>query len=102
VKRTIEITIETEQVLQIYSRGNQRGWCRDCGCETNIAALDGTRLATGWNPEGVRKHLRSQGWHTSLAPDGTLWVCLTARSEPSAAVERAMQQLIGKPPDQSE
>jgi hypothetical protein len=102
VKRTIEITIETEQVLQIYSRGNQRGWCRDCSCETDMATIDVTRLGVGWDLETMRKHLQSQGWHTSIAPDGTLWVCLNLRPEPTAGVENAMRRLIGKPPDQPE
>lgn len=102
VKRTIEITIQTDQILQIYSRGKQRAWCDCCHGETDVVTIDTTHVGAGPDLEGMQKQLASQGWHTSLAPDGALWVCLASQPQKSTDVETALRRLIEKPPDRLE
>jgi hypothetical protein len=95
MQRKIEITIQTDQVLQIYSQGKQRAWCDGCHSETDVVIIDGTRLGPGPGLEVTQKQLELQGWHTSLASNGALWVCLASWPRMSTDVETELRRLIG-------
>jgi hypothetical protein len=40
IRKRLEITIETEQMLIVRRRYSTRLWCSKCGCETDFVPLD--------------------------------------------------------------
>lgn len=73
-KKTAEITVETDRVLVIRRRRPIRGWCRECGCETDMLTLDEVGSVMSSGPPADRQVRRS--WHFAEAEDGTGLVCL--------------------------
>ncbi len=73
-KKTAEITVETDRVLVIRRRRPIRGWCRECGCETDMLTLDEVGSVMSSGPP-LKLDSRS-GWHLSETVDGMALVCL--------------------------
>jgi hypothetical protein len=76
VRRTTEITIETEQVLIIRRRRGIRSWCGKCGREVDVVRLQDVASATGRNEPALRDSPVARKWHLRECNDGTTFVCL--------------------------
>jgi hypothetical protein len=72
----MEITIQTEQLLTIWTRCSARAWCAECGSEVEmVGANELMRLGVPAQPQ-VAGAAVAGGWHLSEAADGSRLVCL--------------------------
>jgi hypothetical protein len=75
--RQTTITIETTSLLMLHSRNCKRAWCRECGAESEMFALEKgdlpTRLATAFE-----KWINSGEMHHAELPDGSSLICLNS------------------------
>jgi len=61
-----EITIETEWTVVIRRGHATRVWCRECGSDVEMIAIEQATAFTS----------TTRNWHCSKAQDGSLRVCL--------------------------
>lgn len=73
-----EITIETERTVVIRRRHATRAWCRECGREVEIVALEQAAALTGVTTTKLENFSQTQNWHCFKAQDGSLRICLEA------------------------
>lgn len=74
-KRTT-ITIETEELLILRTRGTQRAWCAQCGAEVEMIT-PGIPI-TSPLPGDMRPLLASAQLHQLEAADGSALLCLNS------------------------
>jgi hypothetical protein len=74
-RKRIQITIETDQVLLIQTRGCTARWCPKCACEVIVMDLGQAEVfRTVAQSSGDREPAKK--WHALEDSDGTLQVCL--------------------------
>ncbi len=72
----IKITIETDRILMIRSRGCTRLWCQECGGEVDVVDLRQAEILTSVARPKPRAGAEANQWHYFESPDGTQLVCL--------------------------
>jgi hypothetical protein len=70
------ITIETTSLLVVRSRNSKRAWCRECGAETEMFALEKGELIR--NATAFEQWLNSGEVHRVELSDDTLLICLNS------------------------
>jgi len=78
MKRKVEITIQTEQLVVVRGVRSGREWCLQCECETDMVNLQTVGILTGGDHATAQARIRSGAWDLSAAADGALRVCLAA------------------------
>ena len=74
--RQTTITIETTSLLVLRSR-SKRAWCRECGAESEMFALEKGDSATR-NATPFEKWFNSGEVHHAELPDGSSLICLNS------------------------
>ena len=74
--KKIQITIETELVMEIRRSVNARLWCQECGCSVDVVDLTQAEILTNTLPATFRAQAEASQWHCFEGPDGTTFVCL--------------------------
>ena len=76
-KRT-RITIETDSLLILRSRGSRRAWCPRCAAEADMIALDEVGVISNLQRPAMEEWLNSGELHRSRATDGSTLICLNS------------------------
>ena len=72
----IHITIQTEQVLILRTRGCARCWCAECGLDVEVVDLSQAEALTGKAQPRHEDRSEAKKWHCVESSDGTPLVCL--------------------------
>jgi hypothetical protein len=75
-RKRIQITIETDQVLLIQTRGCTARWCPKCACEVIVMDLGQAEVFRTVPQPGSGDREPAKKWHALEDSDGTLHVCL--------------------------
>ena len=92
MKRTAEITIETERVVVVagVGRDGARGWCEGCGAESRLIAAEDAAALLRVSPPAVLRWAEAERLHVCEDADGSPLICLNSvrqrGSEPGAGL----------------
>lgn len=79
IKRTIEITVEREEVILIRKPLNRTAaWCAECGANVPMLRLDEAMAVVGASRQEVVRRIISHDVHSTVTPDGGLLVCINS------------------------
>lgn len=73
-----KITIESDSLLILQGRNSNRGWCRLCGAETEMIALQSIGVISNLDQRAFEQWLSSAQLHRSQAADGSALICLNS------------------------
>lgn len=77
VKRTTQITIETEQLLVIGRKKPERVWCRQCAAEVDVVAIERAAELALVDVGTIQRLLNSEQVHWSQS-GGSVGICLNS------------------------
>ena len=77
VKRTIRITIETEQLLVIGRTKRVRIWCEQCGAEVEVVPIEGAAELAQVDVGTMQRWLNGEQFHWSHSGDSVA-ICLNS------------------------
>lgn len=72
------IIIETHSLLILQSRDSRRAWCRHCGFEGEMIALENLGAIPNLDRRALEAWLNSGDLHRSQADDGSELICLNS------------------------
>lgn len=72
------IVIETHSLLILQSRHSRRAWCRLCGAEEEMIALENLGAIPNLDRPALEAWLNSSDLHRSLADDSSNLICLNS------------------------
>ena len=72
------ITIETHSLLILQGRHSWRAWCRHCGAEEEMIALESLGVVSNLERPALEAWLNSADLHRSQAADGSDLICLNS------------------------
>lgn len=72
------IIIETHSLLILQSRHSRRAWCRLCGAEEEMIALENLDAIPNLDRSDLEAWLNSADLHRSQAADGSDLICLNS------------------------
>lgn len=72
------ITIETDSLLILRGRTSARAWCRQCGDDAEMIALQNVGLVSNLDRATLEKWLNSGDLHRSQTVDGMPQICLNS------------------------
>jgi hypothetical protein len=72
------ITIESDLLLIVRGRSSTRAWCRQCGADAEMIALESVGVISNLSRPAVEAWLNSGELHRSQAGDGSALVCLNS------------------------
>ena len=75
-KRTITITVETDQLLMVRNHIRIRAWCETCNEHTEHATLEELWALEAQNADVHERLLAIEKLHSVSASDGSLRICL--------------------------
>jgi hypothetical protein len=73
-----KITIESDSLLILRGRSSARAWCRQCGVEAEMIALENVGVVSNLDRPALEAWLNSGELHRSQADDGSALVCLNS------------------------
>ena len=76
-KRT-RVSIETDSLLFLRGQRLLRSWCRECGVETEMIALNDLGVVSNLPPAEVQAWIESPGLHHTRTADGSALICLNS------------------------
>lgn len=90
-KRT-RISIETESLLVLRSRGPLRSWCPQCRAEVEMIALNEAGVVSNLPPGEVRAWIESADLHHTTTAEGAALICLNSMLKRVHRTQEAEQQ----------
>ena len=84
IKRTIEITVEREEVFRIRKPINQTAvwrtavWCAECGAHVPMLGIEEAMAVLGISLQELVRRAVSRDVHSTESPDGELLVCINS------------------------
>jgi hypothetical protein len=76
--RRTTITIETERTLVIRRQALPRGWCPECGRESEMIGPPQAAIVTGVPERRQHDFAITAKWHMAEATDGSPMICLVS------------------------
>jgi len=76
VKRTTQVTLETNRVQTIRRLRSSRNWCRECAREVDVVGFEEASALTGLTQPELRECAETGTWHLSKSSEGSQLICL--------------------------
>ena len=73
-----KITIESDSLLLLRGRSSRRAWCRLCGTDAEMIALENIAVISNLDRPALEEWLNSGELHHSQGADGSAQVCLNS------------------------
>jgi hypothetical protein len=78
VAKQTKITIESDSLLILRGRSSSRAWCRRCGADAEMIALENIGVISNLERTALEEWLNSGELHRSQGADGSAQVCLNS------------------------
>jgi hypothetical protein len=79
IRRTIEITVEREEVFRIRKPINRTAvWCAECGSNAPMVGIEEAMVVLGISLQELVRRAVSRDVHSIETPDGELLVCINS------------------------
>lgn len=74
LRKTTEITVETDEVLVVRRARVYRAWCGECGQEVDMVGMGDAQALTEHSKKGIGQG-RERDWHVGMSGEMAL-VCM--------------------------
>jgi hypothetical protein len=75
-RKSVRITVDTEQVVIIRRRRITRSWCNQCGDESEFIPMEAVNQVLGGGPNQGKLLPPGDGLHLHTIKDGSVLVCV--------------------------
>ena len=77
MKRKIQLTVETHQLLVISrTKGSIQGWCSECANDVPLIRPEEAAVLAGVSPRTIYRRVEAGLVHFAESPEGWLLICL--------------------------
>jgi hypothetical protein len=77
MKRRVQLTIETHQLLVISrATGSIQGWCSECARDVPLIRPEEAAVLAGVSPRTIYRRVEAGLVHFAESPEGWLLICL--------------------------
>jgi hypothetical protein len=79
MKRKIQLTVETHQLLVISrTKGSSQGWCGECAEEVPLIKPEEAAVLAGVSPRTIYRRVEAGLVHFAESPEGSLLICVSS------------------------
>ena len=79
MKRNIQLTVETHQLLVINrTKGSTLGWCSECAGNVPLIKPEEAAVLAGVSPRTIYRRVEAGLVHFADSPEGWLLICLSS------------------------
>ena len=79
MKRKVQLTIETHQLLVISrATGSSQSWCNECAKDVPLIKPEEAAVLAGVSPRTIYRRVEAGLVHFAESPEGWLLICLSS------------------------